>query len=173
MRYLEQVVDTRSTGQDGAVTAEETGAGRYQTVIRAGGTHFLSDEPESVGGLGSGPTPFDLLSAALASCTTMTLRMYADQKRMPELHIKTSVGYVKEPGADVPDLFVRELSISGSLSDADRERLLNIAERCPVHRILGRGARITTHLGEPPAQSSPVDTHARMMESSVSERAPA
>ncbi|WP_426688410.1 serine aminopeptidase domain-containing protein [Rhodanobacter ginsengiterrae] len=82
-RYLQQVPETRAHGQEGDVVAEETGAGRFQLAIHAGGIRFLADEPVSAGGLGTGPTPYDLVSAGLAACTTMTLRMYAEHKGLP------------------------------------------------------------------------------------------
>lgn len=144
--------------------AEETGAGKFQVAISAGGTVFLADEPVSVGGLGSGPSPFDLLSAALAACTTMTLRLYADGKKWPVARIRTSVGHEKEPANPQPDLFNRRIAIEGTIDDDQRARLLEIAERCPVHRTLERGARFTTMEGEPPAAAEPPEAHREAMD---------
>lgn len=162
-RYLPPVAETRSAGQDGDVVAEETRAGKYQVSIRAGGIRFLADEPEDVGGLGSGPTPYDLVSAGLAACTTMTLRMYADLKSWPIDRLRTTVGYVKGKGGD-GDYFVRRIAADGDLDPEQRARLIEIAGRCPVHRTLERGVRIETEAGEPPAPCDPVEAHAEEME---------
>lgn len=169
-RYLRPIVEKRSMGQQGDVVAEETRAGRFQVTVRAGGIHFHADEPESVGGLGSGPTPYDLLSAALAACTTMTMRLYVEQKGWPVERLRTAVGYMREPASDRPDLFARKISFIGSLDEAQRARLLEIAGRCPVHRTLAHGSRIDTRLGDPPAPADEVDEHARDMMQSTGVR---
>lgn len=130
--------------------AEETGAGTFQVAIRAGGVRFIADEPEAVGGLGSGPTPYNLLSAALAACTTMTVRMYADQKGVPVEAIRTAVSHAKQPGAVPPDLFSRRIAIDGPLDAAQHARLIELADRCPVHQTLTGGARVETSIGETP-----------------------
>ncbi|HLZ79544.1 MAG TPA: bifunctional alpha/beta hydrolase/OsmC family protein [Sphingomonas sp.] len=143
-RYLPPAEETRSAGQEGEVVAEETGAGRFQVAIHAGGIRLLADEPEAVGGLGSGPTPYDLLSAGLAACTTMTLRMYAERKGWPVEQIRTSVGHAKDVGASPPDLFTRHFSVRGALASEQRARLTEIANMCPVHRTLTQGARVET-----------------------------
>ncbi len=162
-RHLQQVPETRAQGQPGDVVAEETGAGRFQVAIRAGGIRFLADEPASVGGLGSGPTPYDLVSAGLAACTTMTLRMYAEHKGLPVDRIRTSVGHMRQPGEKIPDLFTRTIAIEGTLDDQQRQRLFEIADRCPVHRTLVNGARVDTTSSEPPAAAEPVEAHAASM----------
>lgn len=166
-RYLPPVPETRSAGQQGDVVAEETRAGKFQVSIRAGGIRFLADEPEDVGGLGSGPTPYDLVSAGLAACTTMTLRMYTDMKGWPVARIRTAVGHVKDKAAPQSEHFVRRIAVEGDLDADQRARLLEIAGRCPVHRTLERGARIETEAGEPPATSDPVEAHAMAMDSAA------
>ena len=166
-RYLPSVPTRREQGQEGDVVAEETLAGKYQTSIRAGGIRFLADEPESVGGLGSGPTPYDLVAAGLAACTTMTLRMYADLKNLPVERIRTAVGHMKQKDQAKPDLFTRTLAIDGDIDAAQRQRMLEIANRCPVHRTLEGGARVETSLGEPPAAAEPVETHAQRMDEAM------
>lgn len=162
-RYLPPIEETRSAGQEGQVVAEETGAGRYQVAVHAGGVRLLADEPEAVGGLGSGPTPHDLLAASLAACTTMTLRMYAERKGWPVEHIRTSVGHDKDAGASPPDLFTRHLSIDGTLAPDQRARLAEIADMCPVHRTLTRGARIETVVCSEAPVAEPVEAHAEAM----------
>lgn len=166
-RYLAKAPESLGADDGDDVTAEETGAGRFQILVKAGRARLLVDEPESAGGLGSGPTPYQLLSAALAACTTMTLRVYADRNGIPAAAIRTCVGYSRAPDAGAADLFTRKISLEGSLDEAQSARLLAIAARCPVHRTLERGARIETELGDPPAEASPVGTHARMIERAV------
>jgi putative redox protein len=156
--YLPRLEETRDSGE-ADVVAEETRAGRFQVAIQAGGTSFLADEPESVGGLGSGPTPYDLLSAGLAACTTMTLRLYADQKGWPVARIRTAVGHQKRKGELPADVFARRIEIEGMLDDEQRTRMLEIADRCPVHRTLESAAAVTTSAGAPPAATDPIDAH--------------
>lgn len=166
-RYLQSVPELPSADVGDDVTAEETGAGRFQVLVKTGATRLIVDEPQASGGLGSGPTPYDLLSAALAACTTMTLRVYADRNGVPATAIRTCVGYSKAADAASADLFTRKISLKGPLEEAQRARLLAIAARCPVHLTLERGARIETDLGDPPAEASPVGTHAQMIERAV------
>jgi len=96
------------------------------------------------GGSGFGPNPYDLLAAALATCTTMTVRLYADHKAWPLEHIAVTVTHAKEVGATPADVFSRAVTLTGALDASQRERLMQIAERCPVHRTLTAGARILT-----------------------------
>src|SRR5690606_33474648 len=138
--------------QPGYVLVEETGEGDFQVEVHAGGAHFLADEPVEVGGLGSGPTPYDLLSAGLGACTAMTLRLYARRKDLPLGRVGVTVGHRRD-AAEPHDHFVRDIRLQGELSDDQRSRLMDIAERCPVHRTLERGARIETL--RPPAQLMP------------------
>jgi putative redox protein len=166
-RYLQPVPETRAQGQEGDVVAEETGAGRFQVSIHAGGIRFLADEPVSAGGLGSGPTPYDLVAAGLAACTTMTLRMYAEHKHLPVGRIRTAVGHMRQKEAVVPDLFTRTIAIEGPLDDAQRKRLLGIADRCPVDITLVGGSRVETSMGEPPAAAEPVEAHAASMAGTI------
>ena len=143
-RYLSVDAPLRTEAQSGYVVVEETGEGAFQVEVRAGGAHFLADEPVEVGGLGSGATPYDLLGAALGACTAMTLRLYARGKGIPLEKVRVTVGHSKNKGAAPPDLFVRKVRLQGSLTDAQTKRLLEIADRCPVHRTLEGGARIDT-----------------------------
>lgn len=126
------------------VVVEETGGGKFQVVVKTGATRFIADEPVAAGGLGSGPAPFDILCAALGACTTMTLRMYAQQKNWPVDHLRVSVAHRKDKDQSPPDLFTREITIAGDVDDAQRARMIEIAEKCPVHKTLTAGARIAT-----------------------------
>lgn len=123
--------------------AEETGLGRYQVAIHAAGLRFLADQPVAAGGLGSGPTAHELVSGGLAACTVMTLRMYAEMKAWPLDGIEVVVQHARGP-AGGRDGFERIIFLPASLDDPQRSRLLEIADRCPVHLMLERGADIRT-----------------------------
>ena len=138
-RYLPAMPPTAASQFD--AEAEETRLGKFQLAMRAGKAAFIADEPESAGGLGSGPTPFNLLSAALAACTTMTLRLYADRKGWPVERIRTGVTHRKDKGAEKPDVFSRRVEIEGAIDEAQHVELLGVADRCPVHRTLESGSR--------------------------------
>lgn len=134
----------RTAGERGEVMVENTGVGDFQVEVTVGGTHFLADEPVDVGGLGTGPTPYELLSAGLGACTVMTLRMYARHKGLPLQRARVCVGHSRDGKQALPDAFQREIVLEGELSDEQRQRLIEIADRCPVHRSLERGARVST-----------------------------
>jgi len=115
--------------------------GKFQLAMRAGQAAFIADEPVSVGGLGSGPSPYDLLCAGLAACTTMTLRLYATSKGWPVERIRTAVAHRNEADAVPPDVFTRRITIEGDLDDEQRTKLGGAADRCPAHRTLEQGSR--------------------------------
>lgn len=130
------------------VVVETTGEGAFQVEVRAAATRFLADEPVARGGLGSGPGPYDLLCAALGACTSITLKLYAQRQGWALKRVRVNVRHRRESGAPA-DLFLREIRLSGKLGPAERARLMEIAERCPVHRTLTAGARIETRAGDP------------------------
>jgi putative redox protein len=136
-----------------AVTVAETGEGRFQVQVLAPGSAFFADEPVEAGGLGSGPNPYDLLAAALGACTTMTMRLYAERKGWPLERAMVRVVHART-GECGRDRFAREVVMEGPLDATQRARLLEIADKCPVHRTLERGSEIITVLSAPP----PVDT---------------
>jgi putative redox protein len=123
------------------VLAETTGAGAFQVRIDTGDHSFLMDEPVDYGGLGSGPSPFDLLCAALSSCTLMTMMLYARRKgwEIDGLNVRTSH---QKGSADQRDRFDRVIE-SGNATEEQREGLLKIAQRCPVDLLFERGADVT------------------------------
>jgi uncharacterized OsmC-like protein len=127
----------------------------YRTEIHAGPHTFVADEPLEAGGTDDGPTPYDLVLAALGACTAMTLRMYADRKQWPLESVTVHLRHGRSHAADEQqcenrpvrlDQIERTLELSGALTDEQRVRLAEIAERCPVHRTLDAGVRITTRL---------------------------
>lgn len=125
------------------VRVEETGAGKFQVRVVTPSTTFLADEPVSVGGLDSGPTPYDLLSAGLGACTAMTCRLYAERKQWPLERVVVEVGHTAKTASE-PDRFVRKIAFQGDLDEAQHLRLLEIADRCPVHRTLTESAVVET-----------------------------
>jgi putative redox protein len=131
------------------VDVRETGGGKFQVQVRGAGPAFLVDEPLAVGGLGSGPTPYGLLAAALGACTVMTLRLYADRKAWPLKSVRVRVLHRRD-GLDAKDRFAREIVLEGDLEPDQRRRLLEIANRCPVHQTLERGSDVITVLAERP-----------------------
>ncbi|QUD86848.1 bifunctional alpha/beta hydrolase/OsmC family protein [Phenylobacterium montanum] len=152
-RYLIPAPEQAAPDAEAAhtVIVEETGAGQFQAEVRVGRTHFLADEPVEVGGLGSGPSPFELVSAGLGACTAMTLRMYAERKGLPLGTVSVAVAHKRAPEAEKPERFERVVSLGGDLAPDQIERLMQIADRCPVHRLLEPGAEIRTRLAPPPA----------------------
>jgi putative redox protein len=127
------------------VTVAETGKGKYQVEARMRDTALLIDEPVSAGGLGSGPNPYDLLAAALGACTTMTVRLYADRKGWPLERVETAVRHSRA-GLNARDHFDLDIVLEGELDAAQRARILEIAERCPVHLTLTRSSEVVAKL---------------------------
>lgn len=115
----------------------------YLTRINMGGHHILADEPTSIGGTDLGATPSQLLQAALASCTTITLSMYATRKKWPVIDIDCVVTATKIDGKKA---FNRAISIKGDLTDEQRQRMLEIANKCPIHKTLTQGAIVNSFL---------------------------
>jgi putative redox protein len=166
-RYVGAVADAPMQRPDGAVLVEETGAGKFQMQVTASGQRFLSDEPAEVGGMGSGPTPYELLAAGLGACSAMTLRLYATQKSWPLERVKVAVRHSKRKDQSPADLFQREIQLDGPLDDAQRARLLEIADKCPVHRTLETGSAMESKLAEttqPLADHCAGDAHFEGME---------
>jgi putative redox protein len=146
------------------VDAVETGRGKFQLRVRTGKHQLFADEPDSFGGLDSGPSPFQLLAAALASCMTMTVRLYADRKGWVLKRIRTGVGHRREPDQAPRDRFDVRLTFDGELDAEQRERLVEIAGKCPVHRALTEGARFTVMECTDEAPCEPPEAHAEAME---------
>lgn len=122
-----------------------SGEGGLKQQIRVGGHSFVADEPTQLGGDDEGPNPYDLLLASLGACTNMTLRMYAGRKDWPLEGVDTILRHSKIHAKDCEeceseggkvDLIEREITLHGELDDGQRDRLMEIADRCPVHRTL-------------------------------------
>lgn len=154
-RYLPQEVESADDGAPRRIVVESAPTGLAQAV-RLGPHHLRADEPVSLHGTDTGPTPYDLLLGALGACTSMTLRMYANHKKWPLDGVRVELRHQKIHAKDCEtcqttegmlDDIERTVWIDGDLDDTQRARLLEIADRCPVHRTLHREVRVRSELG--------------------------
>jgi putative redox protein len=127
------------------VVVRETRTGRFQQDIKVGRHRLLADEPIEAGGLDSGLAPYDLVLAGLGACTSMTLRLYAERKALPLDQVTVRLAHSRIHAADCEDCETKEgmldridrtITLAGNLDDDQRKRLLEIADKCPVHRTL-------------------------------------
>lgn len=147
-RYLPAQAQAEAVLHDG-VYVSETGGGRFENLVVSGKHKMIADEPVSVGGGDAGPGPYEYVSAGLGACTSMTLRMYAGRKKWPLEKVGVTVNFSREPNLDDPngekrDTFERVIDIEGDLDEEQRARLLEIADKCPVHRTLERVVHVKT-----------------------------
>jgi len=119
------------------------GQGPLQQKLSVGELNFVSDAEVSKGGSGTGPSPHEYLGAALAACTSMTLKMYAGRKSMSLENAVVTVDIVRE---DDVEIFSREIEFTGNLTAEEKERLLEIADKCPIHKALAGQIQIKTQL---------------------------
>jgi putative redox protein len=148
---------THETGDEspaGAVTVSEAGSGTYTQQITAGHHRLVADEPRPIGD-DAGPNPYDLVLAGLGACTSMTLRMYADRKGWPLDSISVTLRHSRIHAEDCAHCETtkgwighidREIELTGALDDSQRQRLLQIADQCPVHQTLTSEIDISTAL---------------------------
>lgn len=137
------------------VIIEETKQGRFTQQVTIGTHKLIADEPKDSGGLDAGPSPYDFLLASLGTCTAMTLRMYADFKKFNVEKIKVTLTIDKSYAKDCEncgndsskiDHITRSIEIKGQLTDEERQKLLAIANKCPVHRTLTSKLLISTDI---------------------------
>lgn len=128
-------------------------AGFLQDVSDSSGHHLLADEPVKFGGTDRGLSPYGLMAAGLGACTSMTIRMYARRKGWPLEHVSVDITHAKQHAQDATDgatarldRFERKITLTGALDTEQRARLLEIADKCPVHRTLEQGAAVVTTL---------------------------
>lgn len=140
---------------EGVVRVTESDADGFLQDIQAGPHHHVqADEPLAYGGTNKGMSPYGLLASGLGACTSMTIRMYARRKKWPLLSVRVDVTHDKMHAQDATgdhsriDHFSREIHLEGDLDDEQRARLLEIADRCPVHKTLETGAEIKTVLAD-------------------------
>lgn len=140
---------------DGEVVVAETGEGKFTQTVRSGDHRLLADEPTSVGGDGRGPGPYDFVLAGLGACTSMTVRMYAERKGWPLERVIVGLTHRKIHAEDCSDCETRSgkldeiertLTFEGDLDEEQRARLLEIADKCPVHRTLTHEIKIRSTL---------------------------
>jgi uncharacterized OsmC-like protein len=154
-RYLDMAADEHPDldTAPGTVVVRETGRGTFQQEIISGPHRLLADEPVKSGGLDTGLGPYDLLLAALGACTSMTLRLYADRKKLPLTRTQVRLRHDKIHAADCAECETREgmidrieraITLEGDLDAEQRGRLMEIADKCPVHRTLKAEVDIRT-----------------------------
>jgi putative redox protein len=133
------------TAAEGHLVVRETGEGRFTQWVVAGAHLLRADEPASAGGLDTGLSPYDFLLAALGACTSMTLRLYAELKKIPLERVTVDLRHAKIHAQDCAECQTREgkvdrierlIRLEGDLDDAQRAKLMEIADKCPVHRTL-------------------------------------
>jgi len=156
-RFLPAAEAAETPLDPGRIEVRETKTGRYANEVRAGRHHLPAGEPIEAGGDDSGPGPYDYLLAALGACTSITLRMYAERKEIPVDRIGVKLHLRKIQADECADCastegevteITREIVLEGDLTDDNRQRLLAIAERCPVHRTLTHEIKIRSELAD-------------------------
>lgn len=160
--WAERYIDTPQPAKldplpAGVVAVRETRTSKFQQQIRVGEHEFFGDEPKRVGGQDTGPAPYDLLLAALGTCTAMTMRLYADRKGIAVPAFSVKLSHAKEHAQDCADceegskglldVIRREIIIEGAHDEATRAKLLEIADKCPVHKTLHNSPQVITKLG--------------------------
>ena len=155
-RYLDQPEEVEALrAAPGTVVVQETGEGRFTQRIAVGKHTLRADEPADFGGNDTGPTPYDLLLAGLGACTSMTMRMYAARKRWPLERVTVTLHHEKIHAEDCADCetkegridrIARSLAFEGELDEAQQAKLLEIADKCPVHRTLENEVLVETVL---------------------------
>lgn len=161
-RYLDLAAPAPPPGAPEGVTrvSEADPVGFLQDVQAGPHHHALADEPLGYGGTNKGMTPYQFLAAGLGACTAMTMRMYARKKKLPLTHVSVDVLHDRvhaqdADGRNTPlDTFTRRITIEGDLAEDQVQSLLEIADKCPVHRTLERGARVITERVEAAASGT-------------------
>jgi putative redox protein len=155
-RYLdpvvpEQLVDAGESPRN--VVVRETGNSKFQQSVSIGPHRMLADEPVDAGGADTGPGPYDFVLAGLGACTSMTIRMYADRKSLPLERVTVTLKHSKIHAEDCAECETREgtldqidriIAMEGSLDGEQRRKLMEIADKCPVHRTLTSEIHIVT-----------------------------
>ncbi|MEK6193866.1 MAG: bifunctional alpha/beta hydrolase/OsmC family protein [Deltaproteobacteria bacterium] len=143
--------------REGTVIVSESPGFKFRQIMAAGPHSLIADEPKNVGGTNSGPTPYGYLVAGLGACTAMTIRMYADHKKIPLESVRVELQHDKihaadceacETGAGKIDRITRKIFLTGNLSPEQQKRIIEIADKCPVHRTLHSGVLVETELAD-------------------------
>lgn len=156
-RYLEPAEGmSEEEVEEGLVLVRETHGGKFQQAILTGPHRLIADEPSSLGGMNSGPAPYDFLLAGLGACTSMTIRLYAEFKKIPlkDVSVRLTHGKIHAKDCETCDTKVstvdrieRTITLEGPLDDEQRRKLMEIADKCPVHKSLSEGIEIVTQEG--------------------------
>lgn len=159
MRFVDNNMD-KSIAEQKGVVVKETGQGKFQNLAFSGKHHIFADEPVQLGGLDSGPGPYDFLAISLAACTSMTLRMYATFKKIDLGRISVEVNHNKIYAKDCQDClqdvrknggkidhFERIIYIESDLDEVLQNKVLEIADKCPVHKTLENRNSVATRVG--------------------------
>ncbi len=153
-RYI-KIPSAKELKSKSKVAASLDGNDKYTTYLKLGDHNFISDEPTSFGGNNFGPSPYEFLSAALAACTAMTLQMYARRKKWEVENVTCHIDYSKDHAIDCEhceedsakiDTFSRKITLEGNISEEKKTKLLQIADKCPVHKTLHSKTQVITTL---------------------------
>lgn len=153
-RYLEIPQDKRISSEHQVVASLDASEG-FTTSMKVGNHYMMADEPEEFGGNDFGPSPYELVSAGLSACTAMTIQMYVKRKGWGLQNVEVHTSYSKSHAADCLDCespgtkidtFHREIKLTGSIDEKQTRRILEIADKCPVHKTLHSETQVITHL---------------------------
>ena len=159
-RYIDPVVSEPAVDPGAAprsVVVRETRNSKFQQTVSIGPHHLLADEPVAAGGEDTGPGPYDFVLAGLGACTSMTMRLYADRKSLPLERVTVTLKHSKihaedcaecETKAGMLDQIDRVIAMEGALDAEQRKKLMEIADKCPVHRTLTSEIHIVTHAAD-------------------------
>jgi putative redox protein len=125
----------------------QIGKEHYKTILSSATNQIIGDEPISSGGTALGFSPEELLAASLATCTSITLRMYADRKNWALEKIEVNVIFERDAEKNISNI-IREITLTGKLTTEEQQRLLQIANQCPIHKTLSNPINIKTILNE-------------------------
>lgn len=153
-RYVE-IPKTKNIRSNHNVVASLGSENGFTTQMKVGKHYMIADEPEEVGGKDFGPDPYELVSAGLSACTAMTIQMYAKRKKWDVKHVEVHIDYAKDYAVDCEqcetdtakiDTFRREIKLEGDLDEKQLKRILQIADKCPVHKTLHSQTQVITKL---------------------------
>jgi len=156
-RYLESEKETSTLKTKHQVAVSLNALDRFSTQMKVGNHYMVADEPESYGGNDFGPSPYELVSAGLSACTAMTIQTYTKRKGWPVENVEVHTSYSKLHALDCEncendnakiDTFHREIRLTGELDDKQKTRIMQIADKCPVHKTLHTKTQVISNLSD-------------------------